>query len=465
MPRQGAAERQAKRRSKIKESPQAYQEYLEKDRDRKRKKREESKKSMTPNELQEFRVKERQRIRNYRAKKAASQSDVGQSSTTPYRSSQARGKAVKRAAAALPFSPKKKLCVVETLAKQVGLKIDASPASTSHLGLSEETRKLVLEFYNRNDVSWQAPGRKDRVIIREKNADGSRSKQTVQVRYLLMSLKESHQLYSDEHPQNKIGLSKYCELRPHHVKLFDHIPHNVCVCSYHENVRLLLVALKEHTALSIEFRRFINQVTCDSEQKNCMSRECEKCKGFFDTFAPKNPSDALKYYQWQKNCNDKVEKVEVLATVGDAFNELEKQLRYFLVHTYVKRKQSAHMADLISKCNGKNIVLQVDFSENATIESQNEIQSAHWTHGQATLFTAHAWIDEGKNQSFVVVSDDLSHTKQSVYAYMTYIFKYLKVNFGPIEVLNVFSDGAGSQFKQKFLFSNLHSWECDFNFV
>ncbi len=210
--------------------------------------------------------------------------------------------------------------------------------------LSEETRRLVLAFYDSNDISWQAPGRKDRVIIREKSADGSRSKQTEQARYLLMSLKEAHRQYSDEHPQNKIGLSKFSELRPHHVKLFDHIPHNVCVCSYHENVRLLLMALKEHTALSVEFQRFINQVTCDSEQKNCMSRECDKCKGFFDTFAPKNPGDALKYQQWQKNCKDKVEKIEVLATVGDAFNELKKKL-----HTYVKRKQSAHMADLISK--------------------------------------------------------------------------------------------------------------------
>ncbi len=84
---------------------------------------------MTPSELQEFHVKERQRVRNYHAKKAASQSDVCQPSTSPYRSSQARGKAIKRAAASLPFSPQKKRCVVETLAKQVGLEIDASPVS------------------------------------------------------------------------------------------------------------------------------------------------------------------------------------------------------------------------------------------------------------------------------------------------------------------------------------------------
>ena len=116
---------------------------------------------------------------------------------------------------------------------------------------------------------------------------------------------------------------------------------------------------------------------------------------------------------------------------------------------------------LISKCDGENVMLQVDFSENATIASQNETQSAHWCHGQATLFTAYAWIKEDENESFVLVSDDLTHTKYSVYIFMEYIMKHLREKFPSIKVLNVFSDGAGSQFKQRFLFSNLYYWEQD----
>ena len=60
-----------------------------------------------------------------------------------------------------------------------------------------------------------------------------------------------------------------------------------------------------------------------------------------------------------------------------------------LVHHYVKSKQAAHMEELIASCDGENIVLQVDFSENATIKMQSEIQSAHWNHSEVTLFTAH----------------------------------------------------------------------------
>ena len=327
-----------------------------------------------------------------------------------------------------------------------------------HSGLSEDTKSAVNAFYLNNDITWQAPGRKDRVIIREVNSEGKKEKRTEQIRYMLMSLKEAHVKFVEEHPENKIGLSKFCEMRPTNVKVFDHIPHHVCVCSYHENVRLLLVALKEHTSLPVEFHEFISRVTCDSDAQACLKSQCEACKDRIDNFTPSNGSDALRYLQWQ-NTNSRVEKVEIIGTVEDAFTSLKTQLKPFLLHTYVKRKQAAHLDKLVSNCDGENAVLQVDFSENATIASQREIQSAHWSHAQATIFTAHAWIGTDSTESFVLVSDDLNHSKQSVYTYMQYIFNHLKSKFPNMKILDIFSDGASSQFKQKYLFSNLYSWE------
>ena len=75
-------------------------------------------------------------------------------------------------------------------------------------------------------------------------------------------------------------------------------------------------------------------------------------------------------------------------------------------------------------------MLQVDFSENATIASQNETQSAHWCHGQATHFTVYAWIKEDENESFVpCVKMIYTHTKYSVYIFMEYIMKHLREKF------------------------------------
>ena len=79
------------------------------------------------------------------------------------------------------------------------------------MGLSEDTKQLVLAFYNSNEVSWQAPGRKDRVIIRETSADGSKYKRMEQLRLYANIAERSHHLYSIQHSANNVGLSKFCE--------------------------------------------------------------------------------------------------------------------------------------------------------------------------------------------------------------------------------------------------------------
>ena len=125
--------------------------------------------------------------------------------------------------------------------------------------------------------------------------------------------------------------------------------------------------------------------------------------------------------------------------------------------------QAAHFAKLLTECNESSVVLQVDFSENASLHPQNEIQSAHWTHKQVTICTAHVWIGEGVNDSFDIVSDSLDHTKEAVYIFMSVLFRKLLEKYPLIEAINVFNDGAASQFKQRYLFSNLHGWEKEFS--
>ena len=112
-----------------------------------------------------------------------------------------------------------------------------------------------------------------------------------------------------------------------------------------------------------------------------------------------------------------------------------------------------------SEVDGTKVVLQVDFSENASLLTQNEIQSAHWNHAQATLFTAYAWVGKNLDESIVLVSDDLEHNKVSVYSYMSYILEYLTSKYPRVREIKVISDGAASQFKQRFLFSNLYVWK------
>ena len=43
--------------------------------------------------------------------------------------------------------------------------------------------------------------------------------------------------------------------------------------------------------------------------------------------------------------------MEIIGSVGDTFLELKRLLKDFLLHIYVKRKQSKYMKDLISGVN------------------------------------------------------------------------------------------------------------------
>ncbi|KAK6186815.1 hypothetical protein SNE40_006086 [Patella caerulea] len=226
-----------------------------------------------------------------------------------------------------------------------------------------------------------------------------------------------------------------------------------------ENIRLLLQSLRSHTTLSSDISEFIEQITCNSTSKSCMTQSCLECEEAVENYAPTNPHTTLEYRQWRNGERTEIE--ELKGTVGEAFAELKQQLKGFLLHTYIKRCQSQHLEYLISNSNDQRIVLQVDFSENATILSQNEVQSAHWHHHQATLFTAYAWINgkDKSNRSIVLISDCLQHTKYSVYMYMDYIFCFLKEIHPTLKHIDIFSDGTGSQFKQRYLFSNLYSWQ------
>ena len=46
---------------------------------------------------------------------------------------------------------------------------------------------------------------------------------------------------------------------------------------------------------------------------------------------------------------------------------------------------------------------------------------------------------------------------------MSVLFRKLLEKYPSIEAINVFSDGAESQFKQQYLFSNLYGWEKEFS--
>ena len=206
-------------------------------------------------------------------------------------------------------------------------------------------------------------------------------------------------------------------------------------------------------------------MTCEEENKDCICCRCDNCKDSLEMFKP-SPEDSqilIKYQQWQK-ADKRAEKVIISATVNGAFDDLKNKMNCFLVHRYIKKKQQDHFTKLTEECDESSAVLQVDFSENVSIVNQNEIQSSHWSHQQINIFTSHVWVNQNVKESFAIISDNLNHTKEAVYTFMSELLATINKKYSSIKLLNIFTDGTTSQSKQGFLFSNLHGWENEFNF-
>ena len=231
------AERQRRICQKLKEGK--YEEYKNHHREIAQKSRDKKKDQLAKLSQQRREIvqrEQREATRKRVAKCRALKKEKGNSvvdSTPPFSSAVALARAKRALSKALPKSPRRRKAVHQRLYQiEVGSS-SASPTNDSPRrsdALSDETVELVKEFYQRDDISRQAPGRKDVINVQDKNGQ----KVLCQTRHLTSSLMETYALFCKDYP-NKIGKSKFAELRPNHVLLSSKLPHNVCLCKYHEN--------------------------------------------------------------------------------------------------------------------------------------------------------------------------------------------------------------------------------------
>jgi len=310
------------------------------------------------------------------------------------------------------------------------------------------TEKAVVDFYNEGCATRMAPGRKD-------------GDNQTQKRHLLTNINEVYELFKSERPDIVIGRSKFASLRPNHVRPFGEIPQNVCVCQTHENVRLILSSLRTvSTEVPSTPRDLITLCCCDRTSPICMGMTavtCVKCKSVRTAFSliAEQGNENVMLSQWERDDTNRVTKLAISITVADLLGRLEKKWADFISHCYINDIQGEYFREartsLIS--DTESCVIQVDFAENFHTSFQDEIQSAHFVYKQVTLFTAVVW-SAAKCYSYVIVSDNIKHDKESVHAFLAKLLTSVKCELPQLKSVRFFSDGATSQFKQKFLMSS-----------
>ena len=110
-----------------------------------------------------------------------------------------------------------------------------------------------------------------------KDAGGRRH---IQKRLVLCNLKEH---FKDKHLSVKIGFSKFAELRPRYCVLAGASgTHSVCVCTIHQNVKLMILGAKLLELSSSQFKtyhHFLARIICNPPLPQCHLGECDSCPG------------------------------------------------------------------------------------------------------------------------------------------------------------------------------------------
>ena len=309
---------------------------------------------------------------------------------------------------------------------------------------------------------------KDCVSI--KMPDGTKEK--VQKRFLLANILEIYTLFKSEHPDVKIGFSSFALLGPKWcIPVGAAGTHNVCVCTYHQNVKLMLSTVDR----SLNYREVLKLCVCDVSNPDCMLNHCDSCphesviKLFLvDKLLMKYSRDStINFSQWISTDRSQLEENEC---DFDEFIEKLTTMFYKLTeHHYIAKSQSAYFKHRKASLTSDECVIVLDFAENYAFIVQDAAQSFHWNNSQATIHPFVMYyqdIDTGSihHKTYACISDHMTHDTNAVYTFLKRLLvDFVKPDFPTMKKVIYFSDGSAAQYKNYKNLTNLIFHDRDFD--
>lgn len=332
-----------------------------------------------------------------------------------------------------------------------------SPDLYSGHSVSEADVKLAMEYYLNDDLdcSRQSPNKSDVINVYENGEKIKKAK-----RFLTRSVYEIFQLFQNQHPEAKIGRTKFYSLRPKWVVIDP--PKEVCLCIYCSNFELCLIGLKNirkerYADMQNIQKEVLALVLCSPATEDWIFQNCSECPGADGItlqslgLTNEKAAEEVTFAIWN---NAELEKRTT--TVSAFLVELSTWAMKANLHMRVKEIQRTEIKNEKeeAKCNLKKLILHFDFAENWKKINKQEIQSAYWKSDQVSIFTAVCY--RGKEvRSFAVVCDDTKHDSAHALLATNLIFKSLKADlpgFDLIDEVTFISDGAPAHFKNRYQF-------------
>ena len=248
--------------------------------------------------------------------------------------------------------------------------------------LDDATKDLVQGFFERDDNSRLTSGKKQTV---------TKNKIKKQKRLLLDTVENLHKKFCSEYTSNCISYPAFARLHPFWVRLPTSKDRDTCMCKKHTNIQLLTDKLFQLGIVGFKnCEDVLEQICCDVNEKACMMRECDACRGREINFKQSTAKDdhlviwsewTTCKHEYQKDGETKSTKLTAKCVKHGTLKELKVLFDHtvrteFSKHVYTLRHQFRAYRSLKETLQNNECVIHIDFSENYECKYGSEIQSA-----------------------------------------------------------------------------------------
>lgn len=308
--------------------------------------------------------------------------------------------------------------------------------------ISRKMEDRVIEFLSREDNSRTQPGKSDV----KKSLAGTKHQTLVLTDYL----RNLFQKFKAEYPDIQVSFATFCRLRPRHILLAKYISRNACQCLRHQNMAFKVQALRK------------NGVKISENPENILVHENN-----LDDLFKCIESDTVLFKIWKKveleNKQKKMKVIEQEANITVFKDKVTQEVGEFSSHVQRLRAQFQQLKVNKETLKEHHMIVQMDFAENFSCRSLDEVQTAYWNQSSVTLHPVVAYFKsdgELKHKSMVIISDEMAHSASTVYAFIDAIIPELKKIDPELLKLHYWTDSPSSQYRNRFIFNILSKHEA-----
>lgn len=309
------------------------------------------------------------------------------------------------------------------------------PTKERRLCIGSKVQESVISFLSREDNSRTQPGKADV----KQTSDGEKRQTLVLTDYL----KNLHEKYAAENPEIKLSFATFCRLRPKNILLARFISRKACQCIHHQNMAFKVQAMRRCG------------VKISDNPENILAHE-RNLNELFECIE----QEKVKYRIWKRvelDNKQKKMKVVVKEVSHDEFVTIMKEeTQAFSNHVFRLRSQFQQLKKNKETLKDHEMIIQMDFAENFACRSLDEIQTAYWNQTSVTLHPIVAYFrSDGKlkHKSFVIVSDEMSHSASTVATFIDAVIPELKTIDPQLKKLHYWTDSPSSQYRNRYMFN------------